>query len=163
MKGEFGPEEEPIVQPTDLDQITAEYCERPNVVEVKVPLRDRVVTLTFNPMPRRKEYDAMVAHHVDQFNKLPKAKDAKRSHEYADFFPQSAGEYVEAAFISELSIEPKIALTTALKWLANPTMTKSIIEQIEQQSKTVAAIWQINAVESQKKSSNQDSESTDSE
>lgn len=152
---EFAKQEEEIFlagDQIDLAKITAQYCEIPETVEVTVPVGDRICLMKFKPMPRRAEYDAMVKHHIGYFNQLPKVgTPAHKAHEWEKFWPQSANEYVEAATIAELSVDPKITVETALVWLSNPTLTKNIIDQLEMKSKTVYASWQVAGMELQKK------------
>lgn len=138
----------------DLADITKCYAQVESKVEVYVPLPDgRTLTLEFEPLPRRKDYDALLRRGTEIFQTLPPIDSAGyNTHPWKEFFPQDVQEFVEAFVIAELSVNPKIPLETALVWLANPNLVKNIVEQIESQSKTIGTIWIASMAEAKKKS-----------
>ena len=134
----------------DLNRLTQHYTTMPDVIEVHLPIGPgEVYKLTFKPLPNRAELDASLRHHGAFFKKQKKTD----VHPWAPFWPQNAQEYVDAALIAELSIEPKIAVETALQWMRNPSMVRAIMEQIEVGSKTVATQWLVAMTEEKKSDS----------
>lgn len=138
----------------DLADITSCYASIEAKVEVYVPLPDgRTLTLEFEPLPRRKEYDALLRRGSEIYQTLPKIGSAGyEAHSWKDFYPQDVQEFIEAFVIAELSLSPKIPLETALVWLANPNLVKNMVDQIESQSKTIGTIWIASLTEAKKKS-----------
>ena len=137
-------------QELDLDRLTATYTDIPEACEVHLPIGPgEVAKLTFKPLPRRSETDQMVRAHSEFYRKLKKAA----NHPWYAFWPETAQEYIDAAVLSELSVEPKLPIETTLKWQRNAAMVRAIMEQIEIQSKTVATQWIIAMTEEKKSDS----------
>lgn len=147
MKGEFQPVAKPeassvIVagEKVDLDAITNHYITtRAMVIDVFIPVPGAgIQAFKFKPYPRQSEYQAMLQTAADFYRGLPAyGSDTQKAHEWADFWPMDAQEYLNAFVISTLSIDPKISIQVALVWLAHPNLVSTIIDQIEKDSHTV--------------------------
>ena len=146
-------------QELDLDRLTSVYTDIPDEVEVLLPIGPgEAAKLVFRPIPRRSELDQIVSEARQFFKGLAKGCPSK-SHPWADRWPQSFQEYLDARILSDLSVSPKLTIETTLAWQRNAAMVRSIMEQLEVASKTVATQWLATLTEEKKSDSNQ----TDSE
>jgi len=161
-KGEFQAKPKPGVagdvivagESVNLDAITDLYItHQAAVIEVFVPIGDSILSLKFNRYPRQSEYRALLRDAADFYRGLPSfGSDAQKGHPWAAFWPMDAQEYVDAYMVANLSLEPKIAIETALKWLAHPNLISSILDQVETASKTVATVTLATLIDAKKKS-----------
>lgn len=146
-------------QDIDLEKLTAAYTEIPDLIEVLLPIgAGEAAKLTFRPLPRRAELDNLVREAQAFYKTMSKSASVK-SHPWHGFWAQSLQEYIDAKILSELSVEPKLPIETTLKWQRNAAMVRSIMEQLEVASKTVATQWLATLTEEKKS----DSEKTPSD
>lgn len=146
-------------QDLDLEKLTAAYTEIPDQIEVLLPIgAGEIAKLIFRPLPRRAELDNLVREAQAFYKTMSKAASAK-GHPWHGFWAQSLQEYIDAKLLSELSVEPKLPIETTLKWQRNAAMVRSIMEQLEVASKTVATQWLATLTEEKKS----DSETTPSD
>lgn len=137
----------------DLDAITDLYVtQQASQIDVYVPIGDQILSLKFNRYPRQSEYRALLRDAADFYRGLPAfGTPAQTGHAWAAFWPMDAQEYVDAYMVSNLSLEPKIAIETALKWLAHPNLISTILDQVETASKTVATVTLATLIDAKKK------------
>jgi hypothetical protein len=138
-------------QDIDVEKLTAAYTDIPDQIEVILPLGPgEAAKLLFRPIPRRAELDTIIREASSFYRGISKQSGVK-THPWHEFWPQSLQEYLDAKLLAELSVEPKLPIETTLKWNRNAAMVRSIMEQLETASKTVATQW-LAALTEEKKS-----------
>lgn len=148
---------EPVIlagQEIDVDALTKRFTDVPDQVEVLLPAGPgEMVKLIFRSLPRKSEADLILSEARRYYNAHLAKGCPGKVHPWAEFWPQSLQEYVDARLIADLSVDPVLPIETTLKWQRNPTMVRSIMEQIEAQSKTVATQWLVAMTEEKKSDS----------
>lgn len=142
-------------QEIDVDLLTKTYTDIPDEVEVIVGLTTGTAAkLTFRTFPRKSELDQIISDARQFFKGLAKGCPSK-NHPWADRWPQSLQEYLDAKLLSELSVAPKLSIETTLVWQRNASFVRDIMTQIEVASKTVPTHWLTVLMDEKKSEDNQ--------